>query len=119
VLSNALKISDKVTVEMEAVGDKIRLNFTHASSAQPRKLAATTCFCSLVQPDSAAIGINFPLAAAELLSRRIPPYWADGIARQNPWRLCFEELNAGHIEIRRGPRQTGDMGASPSKKRRE
>lgn len=26
-----------------------------ASSDQPRKLAATTCFCSLVQPDTAAM----------------------------------------------------------------
>jgi hypothetical protein len=30
-----------------------------ASSDQPRKLAATTCFCSLVQPDNAEIVIEF------------------------------------------------------------
>jgi hypothetical protein len=29
-----------------------------ASSVQPRKLAATTCFCSLVQPESAAKAIG-------------------------------------------------------------
>src|ERR1700761_245293 len=30
-----------------------------ASSDHPRKLAATTCFCSLVQPDNAAIAIGY------------------------------------------------------------
>ena len=30
-----------------------------ASSDHPRKLAATTCFCSLVQPDSAAIAMRY------------------------------------------------------------
>jgi len=29
-----------------------------ASSDHPRKFAATTCFCSLVQPDNAAIAIK-------------------------------------------------------------
>jgi hypothetical protein len=29
-----------------------------ASSDHPRKLAATTCFCSLAQPDNAAIAIR-------------------------------------------------------------
>ena len=31
---------------------------SNASSDQPRKLAATTCFCSLVQPDNAAMAIG-------------------------------------------------------------
>src|ERR1700744_4670954 len=30
-----------------------------ASSDHPRKLAATTCFCSLVQPDNAAIAMRY------------------------------------------------------------
>ena len=43
--------------------DKHQRKQSKASSAQPRKLAATTCFCSLVQPDPAAIGIELPLTA--------------------------------------------------------
>jgi hypothetical protein len=52
----AFELFGNVSVSTNTVMKKSK-----ASSAQPRKLAATTCFGSLVQPDSAAIGIEFSL----------------------------------------------------------
>src|ERR1700679_1505203 len=39
---------------------------SNASSVQPRKLAATTCFCSVVQPFNAANAISMPLQRSDV-----------------------------------------------------
>src|SRR6202140_2168106 len=46
-----------------------------ASSDQPRKLAATTCFCSLVQPDNAEIAIEFASSDVKTIVSYLADHW--------------------------------------------
>ncbi len=57
----AIATLEIATLNSEAMSysTKTRRKKSNASSVQPRKLAATTCFCPLVQPESTLIVIVF------------------------------------------------------------
>jgi hypothetical protein len=49
------KVTDPIKLEMRGI--RTRTKKSKASSVQPKKLAATMCFCSLVHPESASMRI--------------------------------------------------------------
>src|ERR1700742_1248056 len=63
-----------------------RMKKSKASSVHPRKLAATTCFCSLDQPERAAIAMVFsPVSDCTGFAAKLHGFTAQAANGSNAW----------------------------------